>query len=321
MFLSEEHTPPLIGITDDQVETRKCRMTATRNAAILGFSKFMSKGEVYEDLWGTLPPDEWPEDPRDRVKDRRWIGNLLEQAGVRVLQEVFPEANLKHCELTLCRNPEPEEGFLLCLWTCFPVIRDWEAASPDALGDGVGGEVKVDAQGSDEWGEEWSDEVPFGYLIQCQWNMHVLDLNRWFLVRFGPFYEVFIYVVNRDDALIRKLYDHAAHFYFHRFMAKNPPMDAGDKATMRALAQAYSKPRKEWLMADTPELEKLLRDACATHHSKKQLTELDKELKGQIALLCTEHRGLKGEHGKVSVYTSKGHSKPTVRITPAKKED
>jgi putative phage-type endonuclease len=84
-------------------------------------------------------------------------------------------------------------------------------------------EVKTGTWASGKWGPPGTDQIPEGYLLQCQWQMLVAGLpSAEVAVLFMDTRDFGIYPVPRDDGLIETLVD-LGHTFWLRVCNRQPP--------------------------------------------------------------------------------------------------
>lgn len=175
-------------------------------------------------LWADKSGLGQPEPPPDR--ESRWrFGHDLES----ILAVRFHERTDLWVagEQTWCEHPEHD-------W-CRATVDGFVVESPDSGPAGALGvfEAKTDHAGTSVW-----DEIPPGYQAQGQWQMFVTGLDR---VWFGVFHRhrFRTYVLERDDADIRFLFEAATAFWHDHVLTGVPPEVDGSNATKEALNAAW----------------------------------------------------------------------------------
>jgi putative phage-type endonuclease len=119
-------------------------------------------------------------------------------------------------------------------------IRSWQVATPDRSWFGNDGhlvELKTVFYGSDEWGEELTDEIPAKYLCQVQWQMGVVgaylcDVAALFVPR-----ELRVYRVHYSRALFDLLTDAGGEFV-HAVAGGKPLPDSWRPSVATAITVA-----------------------------------------------------------------------------------
>jgi putative phage-type endonuclease len=161
------------------LEARRQGVTASEIAVVLGLSPYSSPYALYHQKLGILPADD------DQAVFER--GRVLEPYIAEKFAAAHPELLVVGDGRSLFRHDE----------------RPWQLATPDRLiaddmrFDFVPGlvieefapvavlETKTDA-GSDEWGEEGTDEIPVHYRCQVIWQMDVMGVSRAYVSCLDP---------------------------------------------------------------------------------------------------------------------------------------
>lgn len=160
------------------LEARRKGVTASEIAILMGLSPYSSPYALYHQKLGILPPED------DQAVFER--GRVLEPYIAEKFAAAHHEFDLRGNGRELFAHPE----------------RAWQLATPDRLlferrlcascdadvplgctcesdlGDPAAvAEFKTDS-GSDEWGEEGTDEIPVHYRAQVLWQMDVMNVRR-----------------------------------------------------------------------------------------------------------------------------------------------
>jgi len=79
-----------------------------------------------------------------------------------------------------------------------------------------------------EWGEERTDQIPIYYIAQVQWQMFVADLSKIWVPCLMPDHSLRfkLYVVERDDTLIRSILSVCTSFWEDNVLAGEPPVNS-----------------------------------------------------------------------------------------------
>jgi putative phage-type endonuclease len=150
------------------LQARRQGVTASEIAILMGLSPYSSPYALYHQKLGILPPED-----QTAAMER---GNVLEPYIADKFREAHPEFDVMGSGRGLYAHSD----------------RPWQMATPDRMlhehdGDPWSGgesgldsmravlECKVDG-GSDEWGDEGSDEIPVHYRCQVLWQMDVMDV-------------------------------------------------------------------------------------------------------------------------------------------------
>jgi hypothetical protein len=183
-----------------------CRtVTASKVAAILGHSPFMSQRAVYHLMRGEY---EVP------VTDAMMRGQYLEDGVLRWWHDQHPEYQA---------------------WSDQPsyLLGDWAAATPDQHASGQDDkqdvfETLVEAKTSandDEWGRPGTDEIPTHYLTQCYWAMHVSGIHETRVPVLTSRLRFEEYIVKHDPEVGALLEERCRAFYDSLSSDTPPPLD------------------------------------------------------------------------------------------------
>lgn len=189
---------------------RRTGIGASEIAIIMGASRWGSNVSLYFDKIGEVP---LPDEPTEIME----LGLLLEPV---IRDEVARRAGV-----TLL----PAPSRLLR-----SVAHPWALATCDALtsnGDPV--EVKNLSYGFDA--EEWTEQIPEKYFMQCQQQMLVTGANRCLFGALVWGNRIVWEWVERDDATIAEIIAAGSAFWGHVLRAECPPSD-GQKGARKALA-------------------------------------------------------------------------------------
>lgn len=184
-------TAVLVPASDEAawLQARRAGVTASEIAVLLGLSPYGSPFELYHRKRGTLPAA----GPDAAVMER---GRVLEPYVAEKFGQLRPEFQVEGTGRELYAHPE----------------RPWQMATPDRtlhrrthdggyfLRPGAVLECKTD-DGSDEWGEEGSGEIPVHYRAQVLWQMDVLGVDRALVACLVVHrWKVRVYELELDDA-------------------------------------------------------------------------------------------------------------------------
>lgn len=195
-------------------------VTASKIPGIYGQSKYSSPTKEFYLLRGEIPPDD-DNDAMERGRDFEPV----------ILERFFR----RHPELIRL----PHGSFTL-------IGLDWAAATPDATATDEHGrllciEAKTDGRGDYEWGTPGTDEIPLGFYLQTQWQMHMTGARRTIVVRLGPFYDEDEYTVVYDAEQAADMEDYAGWFHRNALDPNGQPPDVdGNEHTYDAIRRANS---------------------------------------------------------------------------------
>jgi len=186
-------------------------MTASKVAAVVGLSPYVSHYTLWHVLAGNLPPDEAMTPSQRR-------GHLLEDAVGRYVAE---EHGLELCPGGSWRNRE----------------RPWQAATPDRLAleldSNVFGisppsavvECKTAARADEEWGPDKTDQVPPYVRTQVLWQLDTLGLQRGYVGVLLPYLTFRSYVIEANPGEVEWLRGKAMDFLLSVEDGREPNVD------------------------------------------------------------------------------------------------
>lgn len=196
------------------LEARRHGVTASEIAILMGISPYSSPYALYHQKRGTLGPDE--------QDDAMQLGSYMEQFVADRFAERHPEFIVTGTGRELYAHPD----------------RPWEMATPDrqlfddfpvnASGPLALLETKIDG-GSDEWGEEGTDQIPVHYRAQALWQMDVMGVSTVYVAAFiWHRRKVRVYELTLDDdarADLKLMRDEARDFLERLDLGDEPDVD------------------------------------------------------------------------------------------------
>lgn len=214
----------MTGLTEQQRAERRNGMTATDLPAILGLHPYRTAIDVWLEKMGEDVAS--VDDPR-----LRW-GLLLEQPvredyARRRGARVWVPGTLTH--RTEKHHKATPDGIVFVTGGK-PYVLHASMSSPEvAAGAERGLEIKSHSvRVREHFGEPGTDEVPEHHLIQCAWNMHVVNLPRWDLVAFIDGLPA-DYTIERDAELEDILVEAADRFWRDHVVTRRPPPPDGSR--------------------------------------------------------------------------------------------
>lgn len=133
---------------------------------------------------------------------------------------------------------------------------------------------------SDQWGAEWSDQVPPAYIAQCAWYMAITGCSEAHLAVLLGNSDFRVYRLLRDTELEEALIDAANIFWEHNVLGEVPP----EALSRHEVAKIYPKEIQGLeLEADDALLEKV-RLLGRTQRLMKRLEKRSNQLCEQLAL-------------------------------------
>lgn len=196
-------------------------------AAIVGVSKYAGPTKVYYDKLGVLPD----------------VDNAAMEWGRRLESAVRQKFADEHLEFHITDGPglvtHPDRSWQLA------TVDGLAAESPNSPPFAVV-EVKTGRSGSDEWGDELTDEVPMPYLCQVTWYLDIFGLDVGYLAVLLDGRDYREYQIDYDAKLAAKLRGHAEAFWTRHVLPQVPPEPDGLTATAEVLASLHNpKPKSE----------------------------------------------------------------------------
>jgi hypothetical protein len=152
-----------------------------------------------------------------------------------------------------------------------------------------------------QFGEPGTDQVPYTYLVQCQWYMALTGLPRWdLIVWLGHRNQTQIYTITRHDGLIASLVATAHEWWEKHIIGRVPPPVDSTGACADGLASLFRDATKE-IKAPTPEGDALLEYLKDTREKAKAAEAEQKKAENLVKAFIGEAGGLVSSTGdKVS---------------------
>lgn len=212
-------------------------MSASKVAAVLGLSPYMSRFTLWHQMAGTVAKE-----PTNSAMMR---GHYLEPA----IAEWFAA---QHPEWQMIRTGT---------WTHRAI--SWATASPDRLAlvrrEGARLVEVKSASNGDEWGASGSDEIPAGYRAQIMWQLLVTGATYCHVAALLPFLEFREYVVTFDQAEADYIVAAADAFMASLGAGTPPPLD-GAESTYQTVRQLHPEIDDAEVEIDTFTAEAFLND-------------------------------------------------------------
>lgn len=246
-------------------------------AALLGLSKRRTRMQLYLSAIGEIPE-------REGDEAMLW-GNLLEPL---ILDEYA-----RRCQVDLERNVEVvAEGR--------PHLR----GHLDALVKGapVGVEAKTNGivgfWGTQEWGEEGTDQIPDAYLGQCHFYMGLMpSIERFEVPALLAGRGLQIYMVERNQPLSDRLLDEADRFWREHVEPRRPPEMDGSVEAAQWLTRRYPAAKLP-MLESTPELDEIAARVRSAKIAKKSAEGEEELCKNLFRELIGEAKGVHGAWGR-----------------------
>lgn len=180
-----------------------------------------------------------------------------------------------------------EYDFLVChMDRIMPELVNGKKAALECKG------ARYFAAKNDNWGEEFTDQVPEQYLCQCHWYMALSDVEVVYLVRVTD-NRPYVYVVEKDEELERQLIETAVAFRNRLDTGWIPDAQTSKEATIKFRT---SIPRSE-VRANAEILEKA-RDLATIKAEYKKLEKQIDKLEATVKDFMGENERLIGPNGK-----------------------
>tara|TARA_R100000808_G_scaffold5803_2_gene17497 strand:+ start:4073 stop:4966 length:894 start_codon:yes stop_codon:yes gene_type:complete len=178
------------------------------------------------------------------------------------------------------------------------------------------GEIKLVRNSADKdlYGEDWSQELPEGYLVQCQFHCFIYQVDVCVVfVSFGFWGPPKIYLVKADDAKIAAMVERSAAWWKAHVEKRVPPsIDATDACSVYLKHLAL---HDEALRECTQEE---FARAVAMGQRRQLMKQLEKEDKADANFFREQiggHRGIRlGDRSNITCSTNK-HGTRTLRLS------
>ena len=194
-------------ITQEQREQRKKYIGSTDVAAILGVDKYRTAWDIYAEKTGKL-------EPKDEVSNEAMeIGTMLEKAILHNAEKdlgrmiLNPERlEFRHDTLPIVSHPDG-----IVIKTNEPV---------DAKTSGILTRL------TDGWGEDGTDQVPEGILVQCHVHMLCTKINACHVPALLGGRGRAMFHINASKDLLEIIADKVDVFWQKHVLADTPPVDS-----------------------------------------------------------------------------------------------
>ena len=257
----------------DWLEARLACVGSSNAAAIVGVDRMRGQYATWAEKTSPI---------RQREQDDLcYWGHALEPAiAQRFIEELdggaFADYLQDPGDFTLCRSAE----------------KSWHGCTPDRLLVTTEGVIPVELKTAHyDQARVWAKEVPWTYVVQVQWQMHVLGASQAYIAVLCNGRDFQYHPIRRDDEIIRRLVKRVDKFWHDYVLTRTaPPVDANE-ATREWLATLYDQPKKEiaeliddeWVGAGE-RFDKLTRLSSKITKAKTLLTNRIKEKMGNCEL-------------------------------------
>lgn len=272
--------------------------------AILGFNRYASVLKVYNDK---VNPE------ASTYSIRQAAGLYLEPFICNIYKQLYGIELQKHPFLV---HPE----------------LDWLTATVDRVGIIDGEEVihelkTVESYEESEWGEQFTDQVPFGYYLQALQQMFVTGIRTVRILALFRLTELRVYVIHYREDVAEPVIARLRTFWFDHVLKRVPPPPDYAHADTCDMLNKLFPPNKEEKIELPERIGEMAREYAEIN---RQIAELEKQ-KDLLKPQLIEAMGTAGtgtfEGGKVSRWVSvrpptmtKESVSVTIRVT-LKKED
>jgi putative phage-type endonuclease len=259
-------------VTPEQLEMRRTGIGGSEVAAVLGLSHFATPLDVWRAKVEGYTLADSPHLRRGRLLEPAVAAWYAEETGAQ-LREV---GTLRHPTRPLALAtpdrlavlPSGEERLLECK------TAGWRAAQ--------------------EWGEEGTDEVSQGYLLQVVWTLAVTGLQRADVAVLVAGEDFRLYHVARDEELEAMLLEEVEAWWAAHVATGTPPPLDGSESAARWLAARYPSHRAGLLEA-TPEAERWAQQWRGWGREKARCEENERFFASQLKAVIGEAEGIQGE--------------------------
>lgn len=280
---------PLATLSPDQIALRRSGVGASEVAAILGLDSYRTALDVYLDKRGLIEPFE---------------GNQFTHWGKRLEGVIVEEYQDRHpdYQVQTCGTYTGAESWMLATPDrhVTPITPDGSKQIPPLF---WGLECKQRGQyARDDWGEEFSDEVPHAVAAQCHWGMLCTGALRWdvaVLIGGNDYRE---YTLHATPRIADGLYNEVKRFWETYVIPGVHPPFTGAETDHRFLLRTYPTHTAEMVpLSDSTDpiyeaamLLKVHRDAIKKHEAERDLHE------ARIKEYIADRRGIELPFGKIT---------------------
>ena len=185
--------------------------------------------------------------------------------------------------------------------SCTPdvAINTQMASAPEG-----GGELKMVGH----WmrGDWPAEGIPPYVVTQCQWCMFVTGLSWWDVTALVDGTDLRIVRVERDDTMIRDMFEIAEAFWFGCVVADQMPMDATPQSVMQVVVERWRQDNGKTLEVDDDQLTEAARLFAIAHEVERAAKQVKAAAKAALVARCGPYRKLVGPWGSLSFPTKPG---------------
>lgn len=254
----KEDNNHIINSEDKWHFNRRLGIGGSDMGAILGLNKYKTSYDIWKDKLDI--------DVSRKTSEPAYWGTVLEDV---VANEFSKRNNIKLTQYDhsfhLKDNPWCAANIDRFIWqdNKTPIYHD-KVTTKHIL------ECKTAGAFVNDWGDEDSDEIPYSYLIQCQWYLRVVNADICFvaLLKGGQKYLQFKVVkdTNLQDILVEK----ATEFWFDNVISNTPPTPK----SLREVNQYFKKDNSESCLSNN--------EITSSINEIKKLKESEKSIKKEI---------------------------------------
>lgn len=266
-------------LTEAQIEQRRHGLGSSDVAAVVGLNPYRSKIDVYNVKRGIV------EDNVGNI-DAVIHGNYAEPGILSHYEDTTGAALTRGKDIGTLSHPD----------------HPWAMATPDAIAEKNGSRWIVEAKEAGwtvahRWGPAGTEEVPDEYLVQCQWQMFVMDIDRCDL-HASVDRQFRTYTIRRNEALIGQLFARALDFWT-KLRNGIPPEIDGSSGCADLLTSLYPEPKGERVQADE-EAEALAIELRGLYEDEKRIAERKDAIKAKLCERIGDARGMTTSVGTLS---------------------
>lgn len=245
------------------LEERQRGLGGSDIAAILGVSPYKTAVSVYVEKTSPIK-DEPP--------------NAVQQRGIDM--EPVVAAWYERETGNIVRTPD--KPFMVHLAHPFLVAHPDRFAEDPKTGAQTGLECKTShPMAAKDFGENGTDQVPHGYILQCQHYMLVTGYDRWDLAVWIGLDDHRWYTINRNEKLINLIIREAGRFWSDFVLPRKPPPPDSSEATKELLRHLYPDNIVVETIA-TPEILKECEYLAELRTKRKELDDNEEFVKHRI---------------------------------------
>lgn len=263
-------------------EARRTYLGSHDTAGIAGYSPYLTPMQIYMNKLGMA-------DGQRSTPLMEW-GSRLQPA---ILEKFAEEMRVDlECERFI-RHPS----------------LHWFGGTPDATIKGA--KAGVDAKNvqyfDEDWGEEYTDEIPRHLLFQCHHFLALMDYDVWYVAALGNRSVFRIYRVKKDPEIADMIIAMDGEFWNDHVAAEVPPPIDGSSSWRKYVERRFPMEMSQVRPATGDELS-WLEELRAAEAAKKECEARVDFLKNNLAASIGDAAGLVSDVAKVSYKQVKGRA-------------